>query len=97
MMKTTKKTFVTRFVLKNDFVVDATLGLTYRKGRVLKTIKNRRHHYYPSDFFVVMGHGLGQNIPAAMIEAKWLVETTTVKTIKAGKVTTVTVRQIPVI
>jgi len=78
-IKTEKVMLVTKFVLNKDFTYYRTPDLppvTYKKGRVLETIRHRRNHYYPTDHVITLGHGWTEVIPADHIKAKWYEETT---------------------
>jgi hypothetical protein len=78
-VKTEKVVCVTKFVLNKEFTYYRTPDLppvTYKKGRVLETIRHRRYHYYPADHVITLGHGWAEVIPADHIKAKWYEETT---------------------
>ena len=78
-IKTEKVILVTKFVLNKDFTYYRTPDLppvTYKKGRVLETIRHRRNHYYPTDHVITLGHGWTEVIPADHIKAKWYEENT---------------------
>jgi hypothetical protein len=81
MSNTTSKVMcVTKFILNKDFTYYRTPDLpavTYKKGRVLETIRHRRNHYRPTDHQIILGHGWAETIPADHIVAKWYEETTT--------------------
>jgi glyoxylase-like metal-dependent hydrolase (beta-lactamase superfamily II) len=94
---TKKETFITRLILTEDFSFPTGCGsTTYKKGRVIETIRNKKYHYYPSDHFIVLGHGWNEKIPAEIIKAKWLVETKTIKKTKTGTTTKVSTKEIKV-
>ena len=78
-VKTEKVILVTKFILAKPFTYTTVPGLpatTYKKGRVLGTIRHRHNHYYPTNHTITLGHGWTEVIPADHIKAKWYEETT---------------------
>jgi uroporphyrinogen-III decarboxylase len=75
--KTEKVMYVTKMILVKPFAfTDGTGTITYKKGRVLETIRNRHSYYYPTKHVITLGHGWHEVIPADHIKAKWFKETT---------------------
>ena len=75
--KTEKVMYVTKFILVKPFTYHTGVGTdTYKKGRVLETIRHRHNHYYPTKHVITLGHGWNEVIPADYIKAKWFTETT---------------------
>lgn len=75
-MKTTTR-YVTKLIVAKPFNYVEMGGekITLKVGKVLETIRHAKNHYYPWDFHIVMGHGVGELVPREFLKVKWFVET----------------------
>lgn len=75
-MKATTR-YVTKLIVAKPFTYFDMGGgkVTLKAGRVLETIKHAKFHYYPWNHKIVMGHGIGETVPAENLKVKWFVET----------------------
>jgi hypothetical protein len=76
-MKANTTKYVTKLIVAKPFAyVDMGGGtVTLKAGRILETVRHNKNFYYPWDFNIVMGHGVGERVPKEFLKVKWFKET----------------------
>ena len=96
-MKTKTIKYITKLIVAKPFVYTTQCGnTTIRAGRVLETLKNPNHNYYPWPHNIVLGHGSNEVIPVDNLKVKWFAETKTTATKNGKKTIIITTKEIKV-